>query len=104
MPRKTKRISYLNEVVVDGLCGRRSVRISDISYGGCYIDTISTFIAGEPVTVTVKGPEGQSETFEGEVAYVLEGDGFGVRFNELCSPKREFLRTLIEPRINRADQ
>lgn len=95
MPRQNERYSYLKEVELEFTSGRRSARISDISAGGCYIDTIAQVPVGEVMSLHIAATSGESMLFEGKVAYVLDGFGFGVEFVDLTDPQREFLSTLI---------
>ena len=95
MPRQNERYSYLKEVELEFASGKRSARISDISIGGCYIDTIAQVPVGEAVTLHIGSTSGESMRFEGKVAYVLDGFGFGVEFVDLDDAQREFLSALI---------
>ena len=95
MPRKKDRYTYLKEVVLEFTSGRRTARISDISAGGCYIDTIVQVIVGDEVTLHISSTDGSSMPFDGRVAYVLEGFGFGVEFLNLTDEHNEFLKSLV---------
>ena len=91
MPRKDDRFPYLKEVELEFASGRRSARISDISLGGCYIDTIAQVAVGEPLALVISSSNGDSMEFKGRVAYVLENFGFGVEFTDVSDPQRQFL-------------
>ena len=95
MPRQNERYSYLKEVELEFSSGKRSARISDISAGGCYIDTIAQVPVGDPLTLHIGSTSGSSMPFKGKVAYVLEGFGFGVEFVDLSDEQREFLSGLL---------
>ena len=95
MPRKDDRFSYLKEVELEFASGKRSARISDISAGGCYIDTIAQVPVGEPLSLVISSSSGESMQFKGKVAYLLEGFGFGVAFVDLSDEQRDFLNKLI---------
>jgi hypothetical protein len=95
MPRKLDRFTYLKEVVLEFTSGRRMARISDISAGGCYIDTIVQVIVGDPLTIHITATDGSSMPFDGKVAYVLEGFGFGVEFINLSDEHTEFLKRVL---------
>ena len=95
MARKEDRYSYLKEVELEFASGKRTARISDISRGGCYIDSIAQVPVGEPLTLQVTNGSGFQMQFTGNVAYVLEGFGFGIEFTELSEAQREFLNVLI---------
>ena len=96
MPRKEDRFSYLKEVELEFASGKRSARISDISAGGCYIDTIAQIPVGERVTLHIASSGGQAMRFDGRVAYVLENFGFGVEFVDVTDQQSEFLKKIVE--------
>ena len=95
MPRQDERYSYLKEVELEFASGKRAARISDISLGGCYIDTIAQVPVGDPLTLYVASTSGATMQFQGKVAYALEGFGFGVEFVDLTDDQREFLFSVI---------
>lgn len=95
MPREQERVPFLIEIVLESASGKREARISDISMGGCYIDSIASFHEGEPVAFDLIHPNGQSLPFTGEVAYVLEGFGFGVKFTDLTEEQSVFLERMV---------
>jgi hypothetical protein len=95
MPRKEDRHSYLKEVELEFSSGKRSARISDISPGGCYIDTIAQVPAGEPVSLRISAADGETMEFRGKVAYILERFGFGVEFKDMTDEHRAFLAKLL---------
>lgn len=95
MPRQNERYSYLKEVELEFASGARSARISDISVGGCYIDTIAQVPVGDTLNLRIATSGGESMEFMGKVAYVLEGFGFGVEFVDLTDPQRGFLSSVV---------
>ena len=95
MPRKEDRYTFLKEVELEFASGKRMARISDISKGGCYVDTIASVPVGEPLTMSIAGPGGIPMRLNGKVAYLLEGFGFGVEFTDLTPEGRDFLLMLI---------
>ena len=95
MPRKQDRHTYLREVELLFASGRRTARISDISAGGCYIDTIVQVFVGDVVTIHITAADGLSMPFKGQVAYILAGNGFGVEFLDLTDVQTEFLKGLM---------
>ena len=54
-------------------------RISDLSRGGCYVDTISSFPVGSTVQMRFT-KEARSLEAQAEVVYSLVGMGMGVKF------------------------
>ncbi|MEP7147417.1 MAG: PilZ domain-containing protein [Acidobacteriota bacterium] len=95
MARKEDRYSYLQEVELEFASGKRSARISDISSGGCYIDTIAQIPVGEPLNLRILAINGESMQFRGTVAYILEGVGFGVEFTDITVDHRKFILRLL---------
>ncbi len=89
--RHNDRIQVAIEIILDSSAGRRASRISDLSLGGCYVESISNFRVGEVVSFELRTSEGATLTFQGEIAYVLEGFGFGLKFVELGDEQKEFL-------------
>jgi len=95
MPRKEDRHSYLREVELEFSSGKQDARISDISPGGCYIDTIAQVGVGEQIALEISASYGETMKVSGKVAYILEGFGFGVEFTDLTDRQREFLARLV---------
>src|SRR5687768_5530036 len=95
MPRKEDRFTYLKEVELEFSSGKRAARISDISAGGCYIDTIAQVPVGDVLKLQISATGGETVVFNGRVAYVLDGFGFGVEFTDLTDSQREFLQRIL---------
>lgn len=95
MPRKYERVTYLTEVLLKSASGKRDARISDLSAGGCFVDTIVTVREGEPISLSGKLEDGQQWEFEGKVAYVMDGFGFGVTFDEMSETSRAVLDKIL---------
>lgn len=89
--REHERKSFLAEMVLECASGKRQVRITDISVGGCYVETIVSVQVGEEVKFTLSHQDGRLVPFTGEVAYHFEGLGFGVRFTNLNDEQKAFL-------------
>ena len=92
--RDHPRKEFVVEAVLESSAGRVQSRISDISLGGCYVDSIAMAVKGEHLSLAIMW-QGQRRYFTGEVAYVLPGFGFGIRFTELDEEQTEFLRRII---------
>ena len=97
MPREQERVPYLKEIVLECASGKREARISDLSPGGCYVDSIVAVTEGEPISLSIGTSSGDALSFTGTVAYVLNGMGFGVRFADLTDEKKSFLEHVIHP-------
>ena len=96
MPRELERYQYFVEIVLESSSGKRDARISDISSGGCYIDTIVVAQEGEDVSFELKDVAHQNLTFTGTVAYVLDGMGFGIKFTNLTEPHQAVIDQIIK--------
>jgi hypothetical protein len=96
MPREQERVNYLIEILLECASGKREARISDLSPGGCYIDSIVSVKEGEPVSFSLKDASGSTLPFTGQVAYVFDGAGFGVRFTELTDERKAFLDQVMK--------
>ena len=92
--REGERHPFLDEITLEFTSGQREARISDISAGGCYVDSIAAVSEGEDVQFDLSTPEGGSVSFTGEVAYVLNGMGFGVKFTNITEEQKAFLATV----------
>ncbi len=93
--RETERVSLAQSVVLDCSSGKREVRVSDLSIGGCYVDTISPVQADEIVGLKFVLPQGRTEEIFGTVVYVHPGIGFGIQFNDMTREQRTVLEQLI---------
>jgi len=98
MPRELERYQYFVEIVLESASGRRDARISDISAGGCYIDSIAVAKEGEDVSFEFKQIADENLKFTGTVAYVLEGMGFGIKFTNLTNEHQKVINQILESR------
>lgn len=74
---------------------RHSARITDLSEGGCYLDTVGQVMTGEIVAFRVLLPDGDWLYLEGEVRHHRHGIGFGVQFIDLNDEQHEKLLLLL---------
>ena len=93
--RAQNRVSVPLSVVLDCVSGKREVRLTDLSLGGCYVDTISSVRPEEIVQFKLSLPHGRIEDMSGTVVYVHEGIGFGVQFNDMTREQRTVLEQVI---------
>jgi len=94
MPREHERTTYLTETIIEASSGRHLARISDISSGGCYIDSIVEVTVGDPISFEINRAGDGPLQFSGTVAYRLSGMGFGVKYVQLDAAQHRFLRGL----------
>jgi hypothetical protein len=95
MAREQERVSFFVEVVLESASGKREARISDLSLGGCFIDSIALMTEGESVAFELLREGGQLVRFTGRVTYVLPGVGFGVRFTNISEDQQAFLEQVV---------
>jgi hypothetical protein len=90
--RSTPRLS----VSLDASWDRdHPARVSNLSEGGCYLDTVGEVRRGEIVGFRVLLPDGDFLYVEGEVRHYTPGVGFGVQFLDLNDEQRRNLKRLI---------
>jgi hypothetical protein len=94
--RKSERISISLEVVMESSSGRREVRLSDLSEGGCFVDSISIISDHEDIWLKVRMPTGEWIDLHGEVVSLFPGIGFGVRFTPSTKAERSHLEQLVQ--------
>lgn len=95
MPRKYERSTFLTEILLESASGKREARISDVSEGGCFVDTIVVVRPGEEVSLTGKLDSGEQLNVKGRVAYVMDGFGFGVEFTDLSDDSRQAINKIL---------
>ena len=93
--RSEKRLEVCLDAVWDGH-GNRPARITDLSEGGCFVDTTGEAYIGEVLTFHVEIPDGKSLELTGEVAHHMRPVGFGLRFVDMTDEQRELLLSFIE--------
>lgn len=94
--RSEKRWDVCLAAVWEGESGRYTARVTDLSEGGCYIDTLSQASVGELLNFKVLLPGNEWLYLRGEVAHRTPPLGFGVRFVDLSEEDLEKLRSLID--------
>lgn len=93
--REEERVPVSLEVFWEGGSGKHPARISDISLGGCYLDTTGSVTPGEIIGLTIKLPDGELLRLRGEIAYHMEGLGFSVCFTYLTDEEQYQLTQVI---------
>ena len=96
MPREDERVPFYTEIMLESAAGMRGARISDVSPGGCYVDTISPAIEGEAISFQFKNPKDPKLKFTGTVAYVLPNLGFGIKFTDLTDEHKAAIDAIIK--------
>jgi hypothetical protein len=93
--RAKPRLSVSLNAVWDGTEGKHAARITDLSEGGCYIDTVGEVMSGEIVCFRVLLADGDWLYLEGEVKHHRHKLGFGVQFVDLNEEQLDKLRWLL---------
>ena len=94
--RKYERVALPLEAHCEGLSGKYTARLSDVSLGGCYVESLARVSEGECIRFEIQLPTGRWLPLQGEVVYHQSNIGFGVRFTELSELEREMLTSIIE--------
>ena len=93
--RREERFEVCLDAVWDGKSGNYIARVTDLSEGGCYVDTLGDAHVGEILSFKLQLPTGEWLELTGEVAHETPPLGFGLRFVYLGDEQLEKLRTLI---------
>ena len=106
MPHQSDRRQYARHRVslsctVDGVKTQRTLHVTDLSAGGCFIATRRPVAVGSEVTIRAR-LAGVELPLIGRVVRVEQGRGFGIEFGNLSSDTRylleEFLMRAPTPR------
>jgi hypothetical protein len=93
--REEERKDITLEARWEGGSGRHPARVSDISLGGCYLDTLGQVEVGEVIGVEIKLQDGSWLPLRGSVAFHHPGLGFSICFNFLTDEEQYQLSQLI---------
>ena len=93
--RSQKRLEVCLHAVWDGNSGNYSARITDLSEGGCYVDSLGQAQVGEVLKIKLQFQNGDWLELSGEVAHQMPPLGFGVRFVNLDPEQLEKLRSAL---------
>lgn len=93
--RREERSQVCLDAVWDGESGNHTARVTDLSEGGCYIDTLGGTRVGEILNLKLRMPDGEWLELAGEVAHQSPPLGFGLRFGNLTDEQIEKLRSLV---------
>lgn len=92
--RSKQRLSVTLNAMWDSSTEAHSARITNLSEGGCYLDSVGEVRRGEIVGFRVLLPDQDWLYLEGEVRH-HSVEGFGVQFVELNEEQTEKLRWLL---------
>jgi Tfp pilus assembly protein PilZ len=94
--RLDERYTLPLEVHWQSLSGRHEARISDISLGGCYVESLAQVSIGEEVHFEIQLPTGGRMPLRGEVVHHQPNLGFGLRFANLSVMERNVLTHVLK--------
>ena len=93
--RRDKRWDVCLDAVWDSRSGNFTARVTDLSEGGCYIDSLNQPNVGDVLNLKLQLSNGDTLELTGEVAHQTPPLGFGLRFVELSEEQLKNLRLLI---------
>ena len=93
--RSTPRLRVSLDAVWDNTRGNHPARITDLSLGGCYLDTVGETMTGEVVCFRVALSDGDWLYLEGEVRHHMPRMGFGVRFVDLETQQEDKIKAIL---------
>jgi hypothetical protein len=100
--RKDTRVPVRLEVQWDGSSRRYPDVTSDVSLGGCYVESLNPVTVGDVVNLELCMPSNRTLPFSGEVRYYHPTIGFGIKFLQLTKFQRATLKSLIGYWVNGA--
>ena len=98
--RKQSRVPVRLEVKWNGWDSSSPDVTSDVSLGGCYIESLNPVFVGEVLNLGLRLPTNETVLFRCEVRYHQPTIGFGIKFLELSVSQRAALMGLIAYRAN----
>jgi hypothetical protein len=102
--RKDRRVPVLIDLLWEGKAGKYEARTSDLSTGGCFVDTIGEASEGDVIVFRLQLPSGEWMEIEGEVTFSSPRVGFGVRFTNMSESDRKKLDWLVKAGAYKADK
>jgi hypothetical protein len=93
--REKPRLRVSLDAMWDSSTEAHSARVTDLSEGGCFLDSVGEVRAGEIVGFRMLLPDDEWIYLEGEVKHYTAGRGFGVKFVELNEEQTERLHWLL---------
>lgn len=93
--RKHTRVPLRLEVEWAGWRNRCPDVTSDVSLGGCYVESLNPVKVGEILYLGISLPSNRTLQLRGEVRYYQPTIGFGIKFLQLSSFERAALAALI---------
>jgi len=92
--RRYQRLVKPLQATFRGGSGATACRIADISWGGCFVQTVTTPTNHERTAVSFVAGDANL-TIEGRVVYVEPGMGFALQFDPLSETDVKALKDLL---------
>lgn len=93
--RRFKRVKHPFTGIWRGGSRDGECRISDLSAGGCYVQTMAMPGVGESTVITIDVFGHQFE-LTGRIVYVEPAMGFAMEFTDMPDSQRDHLKLLLE--------
>jgi hypothetical protein len=93
--RKDTRVPVRLEVEWSALPSRCPDVTSDVSLGGCYVESLNPVKVGQVLNLSLCLPSNKTLRFRGEVRYHQPTIGFGLKFLQLSNFEQATLEALI---------
>jgi hypothetical protein len=94
--RAKPRLRVSLDAMWDSSTQAHSAVVTNLSEGGCFLDSVGEVRSGEIVGFRILLPDDDWLYLEGEVRHHLAGKGFGVQFVDLNDEQQEKLRWLLK--------
>jgi PilZ domain len=93
--REKPRLNVSLDAMWDSSTEAHSARVTNLSEGGCFLDSVGEVRSGEIVGFRILMPDDDWLYLEGEVRHLSAGMGFGVKFLDLNEEQTEKLHWLL---------
>jgi len=93
--RRQTRVDINVTARLFGSAAQQETRISDLSEGGCYVDSIAEVFVGKRIFIKILVSAAEWLELEGVVVHCSPGLGFGIRFVNLNDLGRVYVLSLI---------
>jgi hypothetical protein len=102
--RAKPRLRVSLDAMWDSSTEAHSARVTDLSEGGCFLDSVGEVRLGEIVGFRILLVDDDWLYLEGEVRHYNAGRGFGVQFVELNEEQTDKLLALIKSAMTSSGQ
>ena len=96
--RQNPRVPVFLDVRWESAAGKYEARTSDLSLGGCFINSSGEVTVGEMIRFTILLPGDEAIELQGQVRWKKPESGFGVKFENLSNESQEQVAALVKAR------